>query len=267
MVLPGFSAFSVDEALSSYHLLKEHGYDVRLKYPNASDGNDQYQISDPEQLETLLRSNVLFRDTIAAEGVVLEADLAINPDTGKIDTYSVGKLEIKGQAYSFITSQFDTTPGNDPMEHQKFGGGDIFIVKGDFAQLESKFAQYQTQLESDLNTEAALTAIIKSAQFLTQFINTYKPETSRISVDCVSGRLNPGSDVIVSGITDITARTGGYCPATTEALLLMKKTGTDMAKAKVQLIYHPEQNQIPEGGKYIDHPDLVIIASAENLEP
>ncbi|HWY79361.1 MAG TPA: DUF3182 family protein [Candidatus Sulfotelmatobacter sp.] len=128
VVLPGSTAFSVEDAYYALEDLLRNGHEVRVKRTLAAGGSGQAVVQSKELLSDQLR--YLADDELRKFGIVLESNL--QPD-GLI-IRSVGQAEIDGTLISYHGKQRETHE-KDGTVH--YGGSDLFIVRGDWSNLLS----------------------------------------------------------------------------------------------------------------------------------
>lgn len=124
LVLPGYSAFSRDDARVAARALMEGGR-ARLKRPYGIGGAGQVLISGEDELEAQL--DALGDETLRAEGVVIERHL------DPIETFSVGQIMLDDMVASYYGVQHLTVNNHG---HQVYGGSDLFVTRGGFDTLE-----------------------------------------------------------------------------------------------------------------------------------
>ncbi len=238
-VLPGYTCFSKDEAFRIYSKFGKNGFGFRFKVANESDGKGQYKIEDNYHL-----LNILNREKYTLqEGFVLEANLN-NPKT-----ISVGFSEIMGQTFSFVSRQKNDSP--DKEGWSSYLGGEVLVTKGRLGNLLKTVT---------LSADEQL-AVTKALAFDVEYQRYINPTASRLSYDVVIGRDNYGNKL--SGVTDITGRVGGTCPALMVACLAMKENQyIQTVQSEVTLNYDPTKILPEEEGakRYVDHPKLRITA-------
>lgn len=243
-VLPGLSCFSPLDAQTAYHEYANNGFDLRFKVANESDGNGQYKIDNPNHLKDVIDQE---RKALK-EGVVIEANL------NDPNTISLGFVQIGQQQYSFIAHQKNTQPNAEGQS--KYLGANVTVVRGPMEVfLKDKDL-------SMLENTAALQAI----EFNQLYQQTFRPYASRLSYDVVTGFDNHGNTL--SGVTDITGRVGGTCPALMVSLLAMQEDPSiQKAFTEVTLNYQPTID-LPEekdAKKYVNHPNLRITARTNEI--
>lgn len=122
-VLPGFAAFSREDALVAGQTLLRFG-PVRIKPATATGGHGQTVAVDAPALAAQVAA--LDGAALAEHGVVLEHNLA------QVDTLSVGQVRIAGMVASYYGRQhLATNNAGVPT----YGGSDLTVVRGDFHAL------------------------------------------------------------------------------------------------------------------------------------
>lgn len=123
--LPGYTAFSLDDARSAGDLLfATHGA-FRLKPVDTTAGRGQKVIADMKALEGALAE--LDTDALATGGVVLEAQL------DSVSTYSIGQVRLPGLTVSYVGTQRLTL---DNHGQQVYGGSRLQFARGGFNALQ-----------------------------------------------------------------------------------------------------------------------------------
>lgn len=134
VTLPGFSAFSLRDALEAGRRLLAHG-SVRVKLATGVGGIGQSVVRDAGALEAVLSAF----DTADAlgHGVVLE------PNMVEIETYSIGQVRLGELLISYYGQQRQTENNRGvPV----YGGSDLELVRGDFAALAQRRMPPQLRL-------------------------------------------------------------------------------------------------------------------------
>ncbi|WP_269501954.1 DUF3182 family protein [Burkholderia sp. IMCC1007] len=120
LTLPGYSAFSRDDARSAAQLLLKDG-GVRIKRPDGIGGTGQALVTDMSEVETELAA--LDDDSLRANGVVVERNL------DAIETLSVGQVTLDDLVASYWGVQHLTVNNHG---HHVYGGTDLVVVRGGF---------------------------------------------------------------------------------------------------------------------------------------
>ena len=114
-VLPGFSAFCIDDARMAGRQLLETG-SIRVKPVRAKAGRGQVVIHGDEDLEQALRQ--LDERELETWGLVVESNLT------DVSTYSVGQVRAAGLVASYCGTQ-NLTP--DATGQMVYGGSDLYV--------------------------------------------------------------------------------------------------------------------------------------------
>ncbi len=194
-VLPGFSAFSLDDARRAGRLLLADG-PVRVKAAGDSGGAGQVVVRDVAGLEESL---VALGAAIEQEGVVLERDLA------RARTYSIGLLQLGAT----LRACYFGTQHNTPNRHgqQVYGGSSITLFRGGFDVLEA-----QARGDAGLRCAVALARRYHEAA-LACFVGMF---ASRCNYDVVLGEDERGRPF--AGVLEQSWRIGGASGAEMAAL-------------------------------------------------
>lgn len=119
-VLPGFTAFTRDDAHRAGELLLREG-PLRVKSSLGTGGLGQLVVTRSEVLDDALE--MVDADTLARCGVVLE------PNLENVTTYSVGQVRVGDLVASYCGTQ-QTTASN--KGETVYGGSDLAVVRGGF---------------------------------------------------------------------------------------------------------------------------------------
>ncbi len=118
VVLPGYTAFSVDDARRAGRRLLVHG-PARVKEVCAMGGHGQTVVEDDAALDRVLaRTDAA---DIARHGIVIEQNLA------DVTTWSVGQVRVDDLVVSYWGTQRLTT---DNFGETVYGGSDLRLVRG-----------------------------------------------------------------------------------------------------------------------------------------
>lgn len=194
VVLPGFSAFDVDDALRGGQILLQQG-PLRAKDVLGRAGRGQQVIQSVAELEALLEQQDAA--LIRQHGVVLEQNLL------SVKTYSVGQVRIGALTASYFGTQ-NLTRANDGED--VYGGSDLWVVRGDY-----------NALLQQMNQPVAREAILQ-AQRYEQAAEAAFPGfiASRRNCDVAVG-INPAGKHC-SGVLEQSWRIGGASSAEIHAL-------------------------------------------------
>ena len=124
-ILPGFSAFTAEDARRGGLRLLRHGT-VRIKRTRGIGGRGQFEVQDARELDDAIAT--VAADEMATSGVVLELHL------NDVTTYSVGQVRVGGRVASYWGKQRLTTNNHGA---EVYGGSELFVVQGGFDALES----------------------------------------------------------------------------------------------------------------------------------
>lgn len=122
-VLPGFTAFSLDDAREAGLRMLRDGK-VRVKEPCGIGGMGQQVVASEAELDAVLQAND--GERVAREGLVLERNLE------DVHTFSVGQVEIGDLCASYCGTQY-LTPNNSGQ--QVYGGSTLRVVRGTLEDL------------------------------------------------------------------------------------------------------------------------------------
>lgn len=253
VVLPGETTFSLSDTADAFRRFDTRRFGARIKQTNESDGLGQYSIKSEEELNEVIAG---FDEThIVEHGLVLEPDV-IDPKT-----ISIGYARIGEDIFSFIAHQ-----KNDSVEEvdahtgklnsrSRYLGATVQVVRGDFNNLFTI---------NNLSYEEKI-AVQSSQVFLDAYQEYVFPIASRLSFDYLYGFDRTGQ--VIGGITDITARLGGTCPALLNAALAFKcNPFIGSVNSEVYLNYDPLNDLSNRRDKvYIDHPNLLLTAKVNSL--
>lgn len=243
-VIPGFTAFHKADVAEAFPGIQNDEYDYRLKLPDESDGYGQFPIHDTASLQRILES--LNGHEVAEKGVVLEANLH------EPTTISVGYAMLGRDQYSFIAHQ----KNDDSEGRSRYRGAEVTIIRGTLKGL--------TGITSPQSERGHAVEI---ARKFYDALSLYNVVASRLSFDCLHGFDNNG--YIRRGVTDITARLGGTCPALILAAHeFKKKPGIATVSAEVNLNYDPTQDESYEerASIFVNHPTLRLSARVNDVE-
>ena len=237
LVLPGITCFSRGDVAVGFE--KSFNETVRLKVSEASDGHGQFLIRDTGELSTAM-STMSDRE-ISESGVVLESNVFDGM------TVSVGVLKVAGGVYGFVAKQKNDIAPEDGRN--RYIGAEIYVVRDGMEGL----------MRDGMLMDRYGRAVMAGNSFLGRY-SYFEPIFSRVSFDYLQGLNSRGE--MVGGITDITGRLGGSCPAVMQGISVLRGNREVLrVLADVSLDYKPE-GKYEEGEMklYINHPTLVISA-------
>lgn len=122
-VLPGFTAFALDDARAGGRRLLDDG-PVRVKPPLSAGGRGQRVARTLGEVDAAVAG--IAPDDLAACGVVLEANLP------EVATLSIGQVTVDGRTASYVGSQDET---RDNAGRTVYGGSELTVVRGGWAAL------------------------------------------------------------------------------------------------------------------------------------
>lgn len=239
--LPGFSFFTVEAGSEAFRRLC--GQEARLKLTTESDGHGQFVITNETEL---LRTLDKFDPTkINEEGLILE------PNLREPFTISVGYTILGSVPYSFVAHQKNDVTLDD---RNRYLGAHVLVLKGTLGDLSKLVSLSEDEQE----------AIAKACRFNEAYAYL-NPIASRLSFDCLFGQTQRGERL--SGITDITGRLGGTCPALTLAANKLKtRPFGSTTLAEVSLNYNPTGDLASyeeEAVVFLDHSTLRLTAKTK----
>lgn len=193
-VLPGFSAFSLEDAKEAGRQLLEKG-PVRIKLASASAGRDQFVADSAASLDAMLEA--LDHDDLAVGGVVLEQNLE------DVTTFSVGQVHVGDLVATYTGTQRLT---RDNHGETVYGGSDLIVARGGFGALMA------------LDLPPGVRHAVAQAQVYDAAANACYPGffASRRNYDTVEGKDVEGR--LRSGVLEQSWRIGGASPAEVAAL-------------------------------------------------
>jgi hypothetical protein len=192
VVLPGFTAFTREDARHATRRLLEHGA-VRAKQPRAAGGNGQHTLGSMREAEVLLGQ--LDEQELTTHGLVLELHL------DDVRTLSLGRVTLDDTTVAYHGRQRMT---RDNAGRCVYGGSDLTCVRGGWRALEA------SPLAS-----AAKTAV-RQARVYDEAMSEYGVVASRRNYDVGQGVDSAGR--ARSGVFEASWRVGGATPAEIAAL-------------------------------------------------
>lgn len=193
-VLPGFTAFTVDDARNATKDLLRHGK-VRVKKASAMGGLGQAVISNMDELDAFLNSMEV--EELQRDGMVSEVNL------NDVVTYSVGRVRVGDLLATYCGTQQLTTSNRG---EEVYGGSSLLVARGDFDAL----------LALDLD-DPIHTAIDQARTYHEAAFTSYPGMlVSRANYDMVQGVDDEGR--WHSGVLEQSWRIGGASAAEVAAL-------------------------------------------------
>lgn len=240
LVIPGISIFSRDDLRKGYLALRRFGkFDARLKLSDKSDGHGQFLIKTPEDL--MRCSKEIDDEYIKNKGFILEANLE------EAKTISIGFAILGRNMFSFMAIQKNDIAPEDGRN--RYVGANVRVVKGEIDNLLNIS-------ENDIEKEA-----VEVGRSFYERYKSFNPIASRLSFDFLYGKGSDGNDL--AGVTDITGRLGGTCPALVLAANEFKdNSGLSMVRSEVTLNYETNKEMDSEKGavRFVDLPSLRLSA-------
>lgn len=220
-VLPGFSAFFVDDARRAGLRLLERGK-LRVKKASGLGGLGQWVVTSPGELDACL--DAIDADELQRDGVVLEANL------NQVVTYSVGRARVGGMVATYCGTQRLTT--NNRGE-KVYGGSSLLVVRGDFDVL----------LRLDLD-DRVRTAVRQACAYHAAALAAYPGIfASRANYDVAQGIDDAGQ--WHSGVLEQSWRIGGASAAELAALAAFKAAPAMRAVRASTVEVYGEHAEVP----------------------
>ncbi|MER8706595.1 DUF3182 family protein [Mesorhizobium sp. M0323] len=197
-VLPGYTAFSRDDALRAAERLLQLGL-VRFKPPRASRGRDQHTAATVADIERLLERYP--SSDLREYGLVLETELR------DIVTLSIGRTAIDGTSVAYYGVQRMTA---DNAGQPVYGGSDLVVVRGGWEALDG------------LRLSPALSLAVAQARIYDAAMDGYPGFfASRRNYDIGQGVDSSG--IWRSGVLEASWRIGGSSSAELAAMDALKR--------------------------------------------
>lgn len=222
-VLPGFSAFSTEDALRAGRNLLARGA-VRVKLATGVAGLGQWLAHDMAELEAVIAG--IDSNEITRSGVVVEQNLA------DVATKSVGHIEAAGLEVSYCGEQ-RLTRNNSGAE--VYGGSKLTFVRGDYDALLS------LALPSDMQLAIAQARVYDDAADAC-FHGFF---ASRRNYDIAQGADSRGHGR--SGVLEPSWRLGGASGAEIAALEAFRAEPSLRAVDATSVEVYGESPPVPEG--------------------
>lgn len=246
VVLPGYSAFSLDDAIRAGRSLLERG-PVRIKKASGIGGLGQWVANDADELEARLRS--IGPDELARHGLVIERNLT------DVATLSVGQVRVDDLVVTYCgTQQLTTNNAGDEV----YGGSTLTLVRGDFDALLG------TGLDPDTQTAVAQARHYHAA-VMQSFPGMF---ASRCNYDVAQGVDDTGRRY--SGVLEQSWRIGGASGAEIAALDAFRADPVLQAVcASTVEIYGENPTVPPDATIYFQGKDEAVgcITKYSRLEP
>ncbi len=235
VVLPGYSAFSREDALKAFAILFRRVGAVRLKDPRASDCDMQFTIRSEDQLRKIL--DIHFNPFPLETGLVLEQCVH------EPRTVTGGRVILPSDTYHFMGEQVESTlTRSDGQAVKVYGGGDVTVTRGTVEYPD--YPADQTIL---------MHALPKAYDAYESLI----PFCTRLSFDMVLGHDEHGN--AVQGITDPTLRVGGNDPSVIAAMKHLADDDVRNVLMQTRVVYNEHQEVPFEGERFLDMDDIAIV--------
>lgn len=197
VVLPGYSAFTLEDARSAAKRLLDGGR-VRLKPAECLGGMGQAIVQDERELDAALGG--FDEDGIGRCGIAVETDLS---DT---ETFSVGQVRVGALVATYCGTQ-RLTPNN--AGNEVFGGSDLHVVRGGWDALWDALGSLDVPMDAR--------RAVRHVQAFDTAMSCYPGFfASRCNYDAVEGRDASGR--VRLGVLEQSWRIGGASPAEAAAL-------------------------------------------------
>lgn len=235
VVLPGRSAFSVEDARAACRQMLAHGA-IRLKLASGVGGNGQSIAQDAAQADAQLAA---LEPAGLADGLVIELNLS------QVRTFSVGLLRIGSLQAGYVGTQRTTRSRNGT---EVYGGSTITVARGGLNALEQRLDA------SDDERLAIRQARVYHEAALASFAGMF---ASRCNYDIAQGRDAAGQPC--SGVLEQSWRIGGASGAEIAAIeALCDDPGLQLVRASTVEVHAP-QVAVPEGAitLFSGHDDLL----------
>jgi hypothetical protein len=222
VVLPGFTAFSVEDARTAGRRLLDDG-PVRVKPTLAAGSRGQTVVQGMEALDRAIAA--LCEADIAACGVVLEVNLI------DVRTYSVGQVRLEAHTISYVGTQSET---HDNDGQPVYGGSALSVVRGGWPAL--------ARLEIAPEVRAAVRAAITYDDAASQHHGLV---ASRRNYDVSQGRDARGRRHL--GVLEASWRIGGATPAEILALRALRDEPTFAQVRATTIERYGDGVEVPDG--------------------
>ena len=203
--LPGYTAFSKNDAISAFNELSNRGYEVRTKEPLQTGMEGQTVVKSRAALEFVFTQ--LNEHHLRKYGLVLEANM-INNSNNSITAYSIGRSTVYNKTVSYIGKQKTVV---DTFGVMRYGGTSLLCFRGHIVN-GNRFILGDTELtliEKTMFIESQL-SLIPDLQF------------SRLNLNFIEGMIkNESGNYKGLRFLEHTTRVGGASAAEFVALKLL----------------------------------------------
>lgn len=239
VTLPGYTTFTIEDAVRAYHLMRSDDLTVRLKDPANTGGLGQHFIDTEAKLVSILAQ---YEAKLAKTGIVLEADLH-----GPI-TITIGYVNIDGAIYTWHGRPYDVN--HDGMT--RFGGNELTVVRGGLDVLRKYTKDSHDQLAVD------------QAKRVFDVYSLLGTTISRATLDVVQGMSCDGT--FLSGVTDPSLRPSASSAAEIRAIeALTDNPKATMAQTRLTYDYRKNIERRPEQELFVDHASMNILVELAHL--
>lgn len=239
VTLPGYTAFTIEDAVQAYRLMRSDNLTVRLKDPANTGGLGQHFIGNETELVSILAQ---YETKLAKTGIVLEADLH-----GPV-TITIGYVNIDGVIYAWHGRPYDVD--HDGMT--RFGGNELTVVRGGLDVLRKHAKDSHDQLAVD------------QAKRVFDAYSLLGTTVSRATLDVVQGMSCSGT--FLSGVTDPSLRPSASSAAEVRAIeALTDNPEATMAKTRLTYDYWKNVERRPEQELFVDHPRMNILVELAHV--
>lgn len=211
VVLPGYTAFTYEDVVNAFNLMRGNGFSVRLKDPANTGGLGQHIVHSSEQLAAIMAD---YTGKLSKTGIVLEADLHGHA------TVTIGYVNIDGAIYTWHGRPYDV----DHEGIMRFGGNELTVVRGGLERLRDHSADPYDRLAID------------QAKRVFDAYSLLGTTVSRATLDAVQGTAC--DDTFLSGITDPSLRPSASSAAEIRAIeALVANPSAAVAKTRLHYDY------------------------------
>lgn len=239
VALPGYTAFTIEDTVQAYRLMRSDGLTVRLKDPANTGGLGQHFIGAENELAGILAQ---YETKLAKTGIVLEADLH-----GAV-TVTIGYVNIDGAVYTWHGRPYDVD--HDGM--MRFGGNELTVVRGGLDVLRKHAGDPHDQLAVD------------QAKRVFDAYSLLGTTISRATLDVVQGMSCNGT--FLSGVTDPSLRPSASSAAEIRAIeALTDNPEATTAKTRLTYDYWKNIERRPEQELFVDHSRMNILVELAHV--
>jgi hypothetical protein len=246
VVLPGYSAFSMPDALRAGEKMLAQGA-VRVKQADGIGGLGQSVARTMGQLEEQL--GAVGDEALKSAGIVLELNLC------RIETYSVGQVRIGDMVATYCGTQ-DLTRNNHGAE--VYGGSRLILARGDFDAL------LRLSLPNEMKTAVAQARTYHAAA-MASYPGMF---ASRCNYDVARGEDEQGS--LRAGVLEQSWRIGGASGAEIAALEAFRAEASLQAVCASTTERYGAAPDVPDNAHVYfqgEDPDVGFLTKFSQLNP